>query len=80
MCRTMIVIMTLVTVIGITRGQECVIRERDVISSDYDWPLSDCPCYHHSSSNYSCPALTSSRDVVSSPIVPCLPLPAAKRR
>jgi len=67
--------MTLVTVIGITLGQECAIRERDVISSDYDWPLSDCPCYHHSSSNYSCPALASSRDVVSSPLVPCNFLP-----
>ena len=67
--------MTFVTVMGITRGQECVIRERDVISSDYDWPLSDCPCYHRSSANYSCPGPASPRDVVSSPLVPCNFLP-----
>jgi len=67
--------MTLVTLMGITRGQECVIRERDVTSSDYDRPLSDCPCYHHSSANYSCPAPASSGDIVSSPLVPCNFLP-----
>jgi len=67
--------MTLVTLMGITRGQECVIRERDVTSSDYDRPLSDCPCYHHSSANYSCPAPASSRDIVSSALVPCNFLP-----
>ena len=67
--------MTLVTMMGVTRGQECVIRERDVISSDYDWPLSDCPCYHHSSANYSCLAPASSRDIVASPLVPCKFLP-----
>jgi len=75
MCRTMLVTMTLLTLMGIARGQECVIRERDVISSDYDRPLSDCPCYHHSSANYSCPAPASSRDIVSSPLVPCNFLP-----
>jgi len=75
MCRTMLVTMTLVTLMGITRGQECVIRERDVTSSDYDRPLSDCPCYHHSSANYSCPAPASSRDIVSSALVPCNFLP-----
>jgi len=71
----MLVTMTLLTLMGIARGQECVIRERDVISSDYDRPLSDCPCYHHSSANYSCPAPASSRDIVSSALVPCNFLP-----
>lgn len=40
-----------------------------------DWTLSDCPCYHHQTSNYSCSTPITSKDIVESPLVPCSFLP-----
>jgi len=61
--------------VSISKGQECVIQERDVIPTDHDWKLSDCPCYHHDSPNYTCPSLSTSEARVASPLVPCNFLP-----
>ena len=52
------VMVTLVTVLTLARAQsECQLLERDMIHDhgNHERSQSECPCYHHLTSNYSCP-------------------------
>ena len=55
----MMTLVTILTVMGPVLGQECTMPDRDaknllMVHQRNDWTLSDCPCYHHQTSNYSC--------------------------
>ena len=54
------------------RAEECAIKDR---TQEDVWKLSDCPCYHRNSNNFSCPLASSARARVESPLVPCNFLP-----
>ena len=46
--------------ITVVMSQECVIPERDLnnillMNQKNDWTVSDCPCYHHQTTNFTCP-------------------------
>ena len=52
-------IVTILTLSSAVMSQECNMPDRDVknllmMHQKHDWTLSDCPCYHHQTTNYSC--------------------------
>ena len=46
----------------LTHGQECTLLNKDMYY-DQDWQITDCPCFHHDTENYSCPVQTSRQRV-----------------
>ena len=55
-----------------SQAEQCVIKDR---TQDDVWKLSDCPCYHRNSNNFTCPRPDSPQATVESPLVPCNFLP-----
>jgi len=67
---TLLAVLTLA--VGLGQGQECVLKDR---TQDDVWKLSDCPCYHRNSNNFSCAPPLSAQARLESPLVPCNFLP-----
>lgn len=60
----------------VLNAQECTLSDRDLVLPEVpDWKLSDCPCYHRESNNYSCPLPATPRARLDSPLPPCNFLP-----
>jgi len=71
--------LTIMAVLSLTvsssKADQCTIKDRELTAQDDIRKLSDCPCYHRNSNSYSCPNLTTVKEHVESPLVPCSFLP-----
>ena len=73
-CKMYIFLFILVMMGDLTHGQECTLLNKDMYY-DQDWQITDCPCFHHDTENYSCPVQTSPKARLENPLVPCNFLP-----
>lgn len=64
----------LVMIGDLCHGQECTLLNKDMFY-DQDWQITDCPCFHHDTENYTCLAQSSSKATLENPLVPCSFLP-----